>query len=247
MALPKAVGVVVDSNAGKTNAVRRYGLDESRVHVVPFEPPLQVRVKEGSHQKFDSLRKQNGFRDPYLYYPAQLWPHKNHVLILEALSILNERGEDSPDLVMTGGDEGNLDHVLACANELGVRDQVHYLGYVEADLIPHFYTNALALCMPTYFGPTNIPPLEASALGAKSIISRLSGADEQPLRNTVFVGVDDAKELAQTISGLMAAKDGEATSCLERAEPAVPGDNRDSVEQINAILSGFERIRSRWR
>ena len=41
------------------------------------------------------------------------------------------------------------------------------------------YTEALALVMPTYFGPTNLPPLEAFQTGTPVLYSDLPGMREQ--------------------------------------------------------------------
>lgn len=40
---------------------------------------------------------------------------------------------------------------------------VHYIGFVKNNEIPFLYNQSLSLVMPTYLGPSNIPPLEAFA------------------------------------------------------------------------------------
>jgi glycosyltransferase involved in cell wall biosynthesis len=50
---------------------------------------------------------------------------------------------------------------------------VHYLGFVPDNEIVYIYKQSIALVMPTYFGPTNIPPLEAFALGVPVLYSDL--------------------------------------------------------------------------
>ena len=41
------------------------------------------------------------------------------------------------------------------------------------------YQQALALVFPTFFGPENLPPLEAFALGCPVIASRIPGSEDQ--------------------------------------------------------------------
>lgn len=45
--------------------------------------------------------------------------------------------------------------------------------------MPEFYRRARRMVMPTYFGPTNIPPLEANALGCPVAVSKVYGMPEQ--------------------------------------------------------------------
>lgn len=52
-------------------------------------------------------------------------------------------------------------------------------GYVPDADLPEFYRPVRALVMPTFFGPTNIPPLEAFALGCPVAISGIYGIPEQ--------------------------------------------------------------------
>ena len=50
---------------------------------------------------------------------------------------------------------------MAYAKKNNMEKQVKYLGYIDKKEITALYKASIALSMPTYFGPTNIPPLEA--------------------------------------------------------------------------------------
>jgi glycosyltransferase involved in cell wall biosynthesis len=68
---------------------------------------------------------------------------------------------------------------MALAHRLGLSDQVHHLGRVPDEVMSGLYAEALALVMPTFFGPTNIPPLEAWAFGCPVLCSDIRGIREQ--------------------------------------------------------------------
>ena len=53
------------------------------------------------------------------------------------------------------------------------------LGYVPDEELPALYRRARALVMPTFLGPTNIPPLEAFACDCPVAISGIYGMPEQ--------------------------------------------------------------------
>jgi glycosyltransferase involved in cell wall biosynthesis len=65
------------------------------------------------------------------------------------------------------------------AERCGVADQIHVLGFVNDDELAALYAGARALVMPTFFGPTNIPLLEAWALGCPVLTSDIPGVREQ--------------------------------------------------------------------
>ena len=59
------------------------------------------------------------------------------------------------------------------------------------------YENAMVVVMPTYFGPTNLPPLEAWSLGIPLIYS--SHLVEQTGNAALLVDPDNANELADAM------------------------------------------------
>jgi glycosyltransferase involved in cell wall biosynthesis len=69
--------------------------------------------------------------------------------------------------------------LMDMARQCGVADQIHVLGYVPDDELAALYTGAVALVMPTFFGPTNIPVIEAWALRCPVLTSDLPGTREQ--------------------------------------------------------------------
>jgi glycosyltransferase involved in cell wall biosynthesis len=66
-----------------------------------------------------------------------------------------------------------------------------------------FYKNALALVMPTYFGPTNIPPLEAFHWGCPVCYSDLPGLREQVGDAAFLMDLEDPGSLAGIIGTIL--------------------------------------------
>lgn len=198
--LKKAFAVIVDSEISKNNLVRRYNIDEDRVYVLPFLPSINAYSK-----KEVDIRSKYKINNEYIYYPAQFWPHKNHVYIIDALSILNKKNIII-DAVFSGSDKGNLDYVLEYAKKKGVSHLVKYIGFVPDEDIYSLYKNALALVMPTYFGPTNIPPLEAFYIGVPVIYSDLPGLRNQVGDAALLCDLNNPSSLAELLIKLKNSK-----------------------------------------
>ncbi len=133
--------VIVVSEFVKERAVDRLGLDPSHVHVTPHGVDHEV------------FRPSTVEREPFLYYPAKRWPHKNHTRLFEAFAALRR---DRPDLrlVLTGG--GSYERVP---------EGVEVRGRVPRAEVVSLLQRAAALVFPSLYEGFGLPPLEAMACG----------------------------------------------------------------------------------
>lgn len=199
-AIRKAVRVVTDSPITRKRIIEIYNVAESRIILFEFLPSDSVYI--GEKEYFDNyidIKKEYGITGEYIYYPAQFWPHKNHSYILAGLKILKEKYGLKVNAVFSGSDRGNLGFILKKTKEEGLGDQVFYIGFVEGEKIPYLYKQALALVMPTYFGPTNIPPLEAVKLGCPVLYSDLPDLKDQVRDAVNFMDLRNPESLCKEL------------------------------------------------
>jgi len=111
----------------------------------------------------------------FLLYPANMWPHKNHERLVQAIAGAADR---QIGLVLTGQDYGRLDALLAHARQLGVGGRVTHLGHVDADVIPALYRRATGMIFPSLFEGFGIPVIEAMASGCPVAASNRSALPE---------------------------------------------------------------------
>jgi glycosyltransferase involved in cell wall biosynthesis len=234
-ALPKATALVVDSEYGMGLMQRSYGIEASRIYHAPFLVDLKYDGAALDDTVAQSIRQTYRLNQPYVFYPAQFWPHKNHKYILRALGILKDRGRPVPQAVFSGSDKGMLAGILELAAELGVRNSVNYCGFVPDEHMPYLYKGAVALVMPTYFGPTNIPPMEAGALGVRVCYSDLPAFREQMGDAALYMDLERPEALADLLEALM---DGGADpdSAARRASGY---KTADAVQRHAAILKAI--------
>jgi glycosyltransferase involved in cell wall biosynthesis len=192
--LTGATIVLTDSAALADAAARRYGVDRERLLPMPFTPGSFLQERGAADAA--AVLSKFGLAEGYLFYPAQFWAHKNHIRILEALVLLKGEG-NRPRVVFAGGDKGNRRHVEQFIARHALGDQVRLLGFVPAADMRGLYEGCAAVVMPTYFGPTNLPPLEAWAMGRPLIYSRHLAEHAGPA--ALLADPDDAKDLARAI------------------------------------------------
>ncbi|HEV8013200.1 MAG TPA: glycosyltransferase family 1 protein, partial [Pontimonas sp.] len=195
--LRKAALAIVDSPELEENARRSYGITSDKFVTIPFAPPAGILENQSNavslHPEVQDIASR------YVFYPAQLWTHKNHRRIAEAIAILKGRGRDI-HAVFVGKDHGAGASLRRSIQDLGVEDSIHFLGYVEDEMVPELYRASLGLVMASYFGPTNIPPLEALLLGVPVIASNQH--TQQLGDAAIFFDPDDAEQLASAIESL---------------------------------------------
>lgn len=170
-------GVLVDSELGKQHLVDSYGIAAQKVFVLPYIAPAYIYDDEGTNP--EAVRERYSLPEKFFFYPAQFYRHKNHEALIEAVARMRA---DHPDvkLVLVGAKERNsYEEVRRQVADLDLSKNVLFLGYVPDRDMAALYRLARALVMPTFFGPTNIPQLEAFALGCPVATSRIYGIPEQ--------------------------------------------------------------------
>jgi glycosyltransferase involved in cell wall biosynthesis len=196
----QATVVIVGTRAGQAEVERFYGVPPERIRRLPHPTPsfaLDPSVAAGG-----GTLAHYGLEPGYVLYPAQFWAHKNHVGLLHALRILRDDHDVHLAAVFVGSDKGNQAHVRQVAESLGLRDRVHFLGFVPRSDLVTLYREAFALAYVTFFGPENLPPLEAFGLGCPVVASDVPGAAEQLGDAAMLAPPTDESRIAEALLAL---------------------------------------------
>jgi len=190
-----AACILVDSKLGKRQFKESYmktGARRPYVISLPFVVPEHVRKAEEEHIKVP---------DKYVFYPAQFWKHKNHMNLVRAIKILQGTIDDI-HLVLVGSEKNNCKEIKKYISDNGLEHHITILGFVSNENITYLYKHAVGMVMPSYFGPTNIPPLEAMALGCPVAVSGKYAMPEQVGKAGLIFDPDSPEEIADCIRRL---------------------------------------------
>jgi glycosyltransferase involved in cell wall biosynthesis len=196
-----ASAILVDSNVGKQHVIECYGTDPEKIHVLPFVPSALL---SGEGLRPQALPQY--FDHPFIFYPAQFWLHKNHAQLLNAIQILEEKYEIYCILVGDTQKSGFAAYQQARA-QLKHPKRIFCLGYVTDEEVIWLYKNARCMIMPTFFGPTNIPPLEALQYGCPTAVSGIYGMPEQLGDAALYFNPNNPEEIAHRIEQLWLDED----------------------------------------
>ena len=192
--------IMVDSELGKRQLIETYGANPSNVFVLPYTAPSYVH--DYADAGLEEVRRKHSLPEKFLFYPAQFYLHKNHAKLIEAVARLRATHPDVR-LVLVGARERNsYDEVRGQVEALGLTENVIFLGYMPDAEMPALYRLARALVMPTFFGPTNIPQLEAFALGCPVATSRIYGIPEQVGDAALLFDPESVDEIHRAIEQL---------------------------------------------
>ena len=243
-AIPKAAYIITGNSVGKKEISKFYNIPEKRIRIIPFAVH-DVFVKQ-KDEKAQDLLIDNRIVENFLFYPANFWPHKNHICILLAMTILKIKYGIRFKVIFTGRDSGNFAYIRAKAKELGLESAIHYSGFVSTEILCSLYKKAFALVYPSFFGPNNLPPLEAMTLGCPVICSDADGMKEQLGNSAIFFDPKREDELAEKIYQLYSNAEERIRLVEAGKKGALNWTQDDYLSSILDIVEDFEPYKRCW-
>ena len=241
--LPRAAYVLTGNQAGKNEIINFYGIPEQRVKMLPLPTPDFV-LNQTKNQ--NNLLEKYKLPKNYLFYPAQFWPHKNHIVILLALKVLKEKYNLDFVAVFTGSDKGNLKYIKEKTKDFGLGKKVYFLGFVSQGELVQLYKNAFALVFASFFGPDNIPPLEAFALNCSVIAAQVSGSEYQLAGAAILFDPKNEQDLADKIKTFHDNPDLKTDLIKKGKDKALNWTAENYLQGVLKIIDEFELIRRCW-
>lgn len=240
--LRRASVVIAGTEASRQEIERFYHVPTERIRLLALPTP-RYALSVPASQVVD-VRVKFGVPGGYLFYPAQFWSHKNHANLLVAVRKLRDEHNLIFPVVFVGSKQTNESYVRQLVHDLGLQNQIHFLGFVSSEDLTELYRQAFALTFVSFFGPDNLPPLEAFALGCPVIAS--SVAHEQVGEAAILVDPRSSDQIASAIKSLYDDVKLRKTLIQRGREIALRWTGYDYVRAVFSILDEFEPIRRCW-
>lgn len=183
----EADALVANTTQEATDLVRDYAADPARVHVVP--PGVDLRLFSPVTTPRATLRRALDLPTDgdLVLFAGRVQPLKAPDVLVRALGVLAERGEQVPTLVVLGGPSGRRTAVReleALAYQVGVQEQVLVRPPVPREELVRYFRAADLVAVPSHSESFGLVAAEAQASGTPVVAAAVGG-----LRTVVEDGV----------------------------------------------------------
>tara|TARA_Y100001970_G_C14247411_1_gene869304 strand:- start:1779 stop:2960 length:1182 start_codon:yes stop_codon:yes gene_type:complete len=121
--------------------------------------------------KAKQICKDLDINNDFLFYPAQLWHHKDHLTVLKALKILRDDFGILINLVLTGEKFSATNSIFNYIKDYNLNEQIIYLGKVSFESLVALYKMSKFFITATLYESSSLPLLEAISAGTAVIAS----------------------------------------------------------------------------
>ena len=134
----------------------------------------------------------------FFLYPANYWKHKNHEVIIKATKILLNKDIKNFKCIFTGSDKGYLKELKKLISLYNLDNFFELKDFVDDKNLFNLYKNCIGVIMTSYFGPTNLPPLE-SFIYKKPLIYNAKFSKEIPTKNCIMIDIENEFDLSNAM------------------------------------------------
>ena len=191
--------VAVASNWVKRDLIQNFLLADELIKVVPLAPVINA-YPELIIEDLANIQRKYSLPKDFIFYPAQTWPHKNHIGLLKALVFLRDSIGLKVHAVFSGRINqsyyGTIDNNI---KKLGLEDQVTFLGFVSPLELCALYKLCRGVVIPTKFEAASFPLWEAFIMGVPAACASVTSLPEQAGDSALLFDPDKSEEMARQI------------------------------------------------
>jgi glycosyltransferase involved in cell wall biosynthesis len=215
-ACSESVVVVADARCCKSDIIKNYGIDEEKIKVILLGSPTQYYA-DITEKTLAMVREKYKLPEVFAFYPAQTWPHKNHLQLIEAIKVLRDSG--SPlHVVCTGTLNSYWPTLRHRIEDLNLEEYVSFLGFIDSVELRALYQLAQFVVFPSLFEGAGLPVLEAFNEGVPITCSTSASIPEYAGDAALFFDPTSPESIAEALKDMMCDEQLRATLKKKGAE-----------------------------
>jgi glycosyltransferase involved in cell wall biosynthesis len=189
--------LVLSSKSVEADFNRFFPGASDKVRILPFKTSPETSWYDGEPEQ---IQKKYFLPDRFFLISNQFWQHKNHLMVFEALQLLQDK-DVRPIVVCTGHiyDYRKPDYsdvILRSIHQMGLAQQVYVLGLIpKLDQI-QLMRRSLAVIQPSLFEGWSTLVEDSRSLGKRILLSDLDVHLEQNPPNSLFFDRNSPEDLA---------------------------------------------------
>lgn len=174
-----ADAIIINSESLRAEVHQHLDVDPAKLRLIPEAVDHDLFRPGDPAQARERLAQRYGVEGPFVLFVSSLWPYKNCDGLLRAFAVAK------PDLaghrlviVGPGRDTAYVNGLHTLAAELGIADDVVWVGGVPLEETVHFYRAADVFVYPSHNETFGLTILEAMACGCPVVTSDRSAMPE---------------------------------------------------------------------
>ncbi|MFC7360836.1 glycosyltransferase family 4 protein [Nocardioides astragali] len=195
-----ADAIIINSESLRQEVERHLDVDPAKLRLIPEAVDHELfRPGDPEHAR-DRLRMRHGVTRPFVLFVSSLWPYKNCEGLLRAFAVA-QGAITGRQLVIVGPgrDQDYVSSLRALAEELGISDDVVWVGGVPLEDTVDFYRAADVFVYPSFNETFGLPILEAMACACPVVTSDRSAMPETAGGAALLADPDDPRSIADAI------------------------------------------------
>ncbi len=194
-----ADAIIINSESLRSEIKRYLDVDERKLKLI-YEAVDHDLFKPGDADLARNQVASYGITKPFVLFVSSLWPYKNCDGLLRAWAhARGELGDRQLAIVGAARDEGYAASLRSLAAELGIADEVVFVGGVPLAETVAFYRAAEVFVYPSLNETFGLPILEAMACGCPVVTSDTSAMPETAGGAAVLADPGDPASIARAI------------------------------------------------
>ncbi len=181
----KTSKIIVSYNHVKQDIIKYFNVEASKVEVILLNMQnlwFDRFIKNNSNTTDTSVV----LPEKFILYPAATWHHKNHINLLKALKVIKEKNDLVINLVCTGHQTEYFKELEKSCVEMGITEQVFFLGKVSEEELYCIYRKCTAIVIPTLYEAGSFPLIEGILMGIPCICSDVTSLPET-INHTAYI------------------------------------------------------------
>jgi glycosyltransferase involved in cell wall biosynthesis len=194
-----ADAIIINSESLRAEIQRYLKVDDRKLKLIP-EAVDHDLFKPGEAEEARARVATYGVTKPFVLFVSSLWPYKNCDGLLRAWALARgELGGRQLAVVGAGRDETYVASLHALADELGIAEDVVFVGGIPLEQTVSFYRAADLFVYPSLNETFGLPLLEAMACGCPVVTSDTSAMPETAGGAAVLADPNDPASIARAI------------------------------------------------
>ncbi len=145
----------------KKDFIKQFPFLKNKITVIHEGIDIKNISKKVNSKKLKKyFKKIKIYRKKFLFLPAQLWLHKNHITVLKGIKLLNEKNNVDIKLVMCGQRYKKTEYIFEFIKKNNLKNVI-YLGIINKQSLRWCLQNSLATICPALYESSSLVNMEA--------------------------------------------------------------------------------------